>query len=330
MSGRKGQAALGTVLVAAVLLLVISLQGCGASQPTTPRRISASPSTGPAMPAKGAYLGAWVGPAVYTQQGRIQAVDALQQQIGRRLDIVHIYLQQQARFPTSSDLAFVRQGSMLLISWALNDTRGIAAGRYDSGIRQRAREIKAIGKPVFLEWRWEMDRPNLRAQIGSPADYIAAWKHVRRIFAEQHADNVAWVWCPSARGFTGGYAGAYYPGNNEVDWVCADAYPGGGSLRPFAQVVQPFLAWASHHPKPVMIGEYGVPLRFSPQERAQWLHGAAQTIMTHPTIKAAVYFDGPGVNPGSSFILDAGSLQAFRGIADNHYFNPRKLSVAQR
>ena len=184
------------------------------------------PSPAPLMPARGAYFGAWVGPTVYTQQGRIAAVDALQQQIGRRLDIVHIYLQQQAAFPTSSDLAFVRQGSTLLVSWALNDSRGIAAGQYDSTIRQRAREIKAIGKPVFLEWRWEMDRPNLRSQVGPPADYIAAWKHIRRIFAEQHTDNVAWVWCPSARGFTGGYAPAYYPGDTQVDWVCADAYPG--------------------------------------------------------------------------------------------------------
>jgi beta-mannanase len=282
------------------------------------------------MPAQGAYFGAWVGPSVYTQQGRIGAVDALQQQIRRRLDIVHIYLQQQATFPTSSDLAFVRQGSMLLISWALNDSRAIITGQYDSLIRQRAREIKAIGNPVFLEWRWEMDRPNLRAQVGSPADYIAAWKHVRRIFAQQRADNVAWVWCPSARGFTGGYAGAYYPGNAQVDWVCADAYPGGGSLRPFADVVAPFLAWAAHYPKPIMIGEFGVPLRFSAQQRAQWLRGAAQTIMTHSGIKAAVYFDGPGVNPGSSFVLDAGSLQTFRGIADTRYFNPRKVPVAQR
>ena len=129
-------------------------------------------------------------------------MDALQQQIGRRLDIVHIYLQADAAFPTSSDLAFVRQGSTLLVSWALNDSPGIAAGQYDASIRQRAQELKAMGKPVFLEWRWEMDRPNMRFEVGSPADYIAAWKHIRQLFAEQHVSNVAWVWCPTARGFT--------------------------------------------------------------------------------------------------------------------------------
>jgi hypothetical protein len=328
--GWKGVAALAVVIVAAVVvLLVIVLPGGGSSPHPAPRPQAAGPSTAPLMPARGAYFGAWVGPTDYTQQGRIQAVNALQQQIGRRLDIVHIYLQQDATFPTSSDLAFVRQGSMLLVSWALNDSRGITAGRYDSTIRQRAREIKAIGKPVFLEWRWEMDRPNLRTQVGSAADYVAAWKHVRRIFAQQHTDNVAWVWCPTAHGFAGGYAGAYYPGDAQVDWICADAYPRGASLHPFANVVQPFLAWASHHPKPIMIGEYGVPQRYSPQERAQWLRSAAQTILSHPRIKALVYFDGPGVHPGSNFILDGGSLQAFRGIAGNRYFNPRELPVKQ-
>jgi hypothetical protein len=330
---RKGLAALAVAAVAVaavVVLLVVILPGGGSDQQPTPGPTEAGSRAAPAVPAAGAYFGAWAAPTIYTQPGRVQAVDALQQQIGRRLDIVHIYLQQQATFPTSSDLAFVRQGSMLLVSWALNDSRGIAAGQYDATIRQRAREIRAIGKPVFLEWRWEMDRPNLRSQVGSPAEYIAAWKHIRRIFAQQHADNVAWVWCPSAHGFTGGYAPAYYPGNAQVDWVCADAYPGGGSLRPFADVVQPFLAWAAHHPKPIMIGEYGVPMRFSAPQRAQWLHAAAQTIQSHPEIKALVYFNGPGVHPGSSFILDGGSLAAFRGMADNRYFNPRKLPIAQR
>ena len=79
-----------------------------------------------------------------------------------------------------------------------------------------------------------------------------------------------------------------------------------------------------------MIGEYGVPMRFTAQERAQWLRSAAQTILSHSRIKALVYFDGPGVHPGSSFILGGGSLQAFRGIAHNRYFNPRELPVAQR
>jgi hypothetical protein len=284
-------------------------------------------SAAPAPPARGAYLGAWVGPAAFTQPGRALAVDTLQRQIGRRLDIVHIYLREQAAFPTASDLDFVRQGSALLVSWALNDSRAIAAGQDDGLIRQLAQEIRVIGKPVFLEWRWEMDRPNLQAEVGPPAACIAAWKHIRSLFAAEHTDNVAWVWCPTARGFASGSADAYYPGDSEVDWVCADVYPRAGPLRSFADVVRPFIRWAAQHRKPVMIGEYGIPQTYGPQVRAQWLRGAAQAVQAHPQIKALLYFDGIGTSPQISFTLSAAPLQAFRGIAGNPYFNPRGVPV---
>ena len=329
MSGRLRVTTLtagAAVLIAvAVVLVVLLVPGTSGRHPT-PGSTSTVPlptSAGPTTPATGAYFGAWVAPAVYTQRGRVLAVNTLQQQIGRRLDIVHIYLTQTAQFPSSSDLAFVQQGSTLLISWALNGSRDIAAGHDDGLIMQRAQEIKAIGKPVFLEWRWEMDRPNLQSLVGSPADYIAAWKHIRQVFAEQGVTNVAWVWCPTAKGFASGTAQAYYPGDSEVDWICADVYPPTGPLSSFAAVAGPFLDWASHHAKPIIIGEYGVRLTYAPQERAQWLRAAAQTVVADRQIKALVYFDGPGQQPQSSTVLDGAALQAFRSIADDNYFNPK-------
>jgi hypothetical protein len=332
-------AAAAAVLIAVVTVLVVLLPGTSGHHPAprpagtvSPPPSAGPPSAGPATPAQGVYFGAWVSPTVYaptvyTQRARILAVDALQRQIGRRLDIVHIYLTQNAQFPTSSDLAFVNQGSTLLVSWALNDSRAIAAGQYDGLIKQRAQEIKEIGKPVFLEWRWEMNRPNLQAEVGSPADYIAAWKHIRDVFAGQHVTNVAWVWCPTAKGFTDGTAGAYYPGDSEVDWICADVYPPAGPLNSFSDLARPFLNWAAQHAKPVMIGEYGVWLDYSPQERAQWLRDAARTVAADRQIKALVYFDGPGQEPQSSTVLSGVALQAFRGIADARYFNPKGLPL---
>jgi len=317
--GRASLLAGATVLalVAAAGLVVASLHRPGA----TFRGGTVNPSTAPVPPPHGAYFGARVRPPVYTEPAEIAAVDRLQGQIGRRLDIVHVYHLWQDPFPNSSDLAFVRQGSLLLLSWSGTDTRVITSGAYDNMIRQRARAIKAVGKRIFLEWRWEMDRPGLQAEIHSPADYIAAWDHIRRIFAQEHVDNVAWVWCPTARGFATGTAAAYYPGDNEVNWICADAYPGPGPYRSFATIVQPFLDWASHHRKPIMIGEYGVPYAYGPEERAAWLWDAARTVQEHVQIKALVYFDA---NAKRAYALEAGSpaLQAFRGIAHDPYFNP--------
>jgi hypothetical protein len=321
------------VIAAIVTVIILGLGGPGGKPGAGPRPASLRPAAGQAIPApaRGAYLGAWVDPFLYGRDGHLGAVRTLQRKIGRRLDIVHIYLRADASFPTSSDLAFVRQGSLLLVSWALNDSRGIAAGRYDASIRQRAQQFKALGKPVFLEWRWEMDRPNLRSEVGSPADYVAAWKHIRQVFAQQKVSNVAWVWCPTARGFANGTAAAYYPGNDQVDWICADAYPRAGPERSFASIVQPFLAWAAQHPRPVMIGEYGVPRSYGAGQRAQWLRDAEQTVLRHHQIKAVLYFDSDtsGTSPQTRYGLDAGPLGVFRAMADNGYFNPQGVPVSR-
>ena len=46
-------------------------------------------------------------------------------------------------------------------------------------------------------------------------------------------------------------------------------------------------------------------------------------------IKALVYFDSntTRTSPETSYGLDAGPLAAFRGMADNRYFNPRGVPV---
>jgi hypothetical protein len=292
-----------------------------------------SPRHAPPIPAHGAYFGAWVRQGAYTQPNQVAALDLLQGQIGRRLDIVHTYLTWQGPFPTPSNQVALSQGSTLLISWTGTASAAVNSGRADRLIRQRARQIKALHRPVFLEWRWEMDRPNLRAVVGTPAEFIAAWRHVRAIFARQHVGNAAWVWCPTAKGFgPGGSAAAYYPGENQVDWVCSDVYPGPGPYRSFADAARPFLMWASHHRKPVMIGEFGVPQRYSPAQRAQWLRAAAQTIRSDAQVKALVYFDADasGVALANSMAIAPGTapMQAFRQIADSPYFNPRHLPVS--
>lgn len=329
------------VLAALAVAAVVTVAACTtvhqpghSSGPRTPNLASIPQSRfAPKIPAHGTYFGAWVRPAIYSAAGQILAVDTLQSELGRRLDIVHTYLTWQGAFPTDTDLTALNQGSLLLLSWTGTNSRAVASGVDDRVIRQRARAIKATGKPIFLQWRWEMDRPNLRSVVGSPADFIAAWKHVRAIFTQQHVENVSWVWCPTARGFeAGGNPAAYYPGNAEVDWLCTDAYPGFGPYRSFSDSVQPFLSWASHHRKPVMIGEYGVPMSYTPQQRAQWLSAMAQTVRSDPQVKALVYFDADpaGSVAADSFALanDTPALQAFRAIADSRYFNPRDLRMS--
>lgn len=327
-------AGLACVIVAAVAAVVAINPFSSSPGPASPGSVTpaprvsttVNPALAPAPPASGAYFGAWVGPDDFTQLNEINAVERLQQQLGRKLSIVHTYVKWQAKFPTTSALTFLDQGSTLLISWAGTDTLQINSGADDAWIRTRAAQIKALGKPVFMEWRWEMDRPNLRSQEHSGADYVQAWDRIRRIFAAAGVRNAAWVWCPTAKGFSDGQAAAFYPGDAEVDWICADAYPEYGSRASFASTATAFLDWASHHDKPVMIGEFGVPVSYGNQQRAQWLHAAQRVVTADRQIKALLYFDAdpPGQGPEGSYSLggDAAALAVFRAIARQPYFSP--------
>ncbi len=149
-------------------------------------------------------------------------------------------------------------------------------------IRTRAEAVKALDHPIMLEFRHEMDRPNLQWTIHGPAAYIKAWDHIRSIFTEVGATNVSWVWCPTGIGFRDGRAERFYPGDDEVDWTCADIYAASAaeSLRSAAA---PFLTWASHHDKPVMVGEFGV--GGDPSSWPAWITAAGQASRDRPSGK---------------------------------------------
>lgn len=324
-----------------VAVAVLALSGCGGTDAEPPKiKSTVRPGVAPTPPAQGAYFGAWVDPATKTaehdrvQPGPIGAVTALERGLGREMDIVHAYRTWTEPFPRPADTAVLNSKRYLLLSWDGIDTKSIAAGGQDPLIRERARTIKATGKPVFLRWQWDMDRAGLKNRIHSPADYIAAWKRLRVIFRAESVDNVAWVWCPTANGFAGpAAAGDYYPGDDQVDWICADAYPGTDlDYRDLSEAMKAFMGWAKAHPKPVMVGEFGVPRAYGTR-RADWLRRAARTLQ-NPQIKAVVYYDsdpgGKNADKRRQYSLsgDQSAMSAMRELATTPYFNPRNLPVS--
>lgn len=286
-----------------------------------PGRAVTTTGRGPAPPPAGAWVGAWVQPTNYTEAGQLAAVERFEQDIGRPLDVAHVYHSWLDEFPSDLDLTHISDGRLLLLSWAGTDSRVVTSGRYDQLIRARALALKRTRAPVLLRWRWEMNRPNLQASVWSPDDYVAAWRHVRAIFTEVGADNVGWVWCPIARDFAETRAVEYYPGDDQVDWLCADVYPG-KEYDSMAAVMEPFLLWASSRPRPIVIGEFGAPER-RPGERAAWLRAAGALISSRPQIKAMVYFDARQERPpvyDLSLRGYADALAAFRQVVNQPYF----------
>lgn len=320
------------VLVAAVVLGVRLTHEPGRSAPRaaqSPTATSAPMQTveGPPIPQRGAYLGAWVYPKPFDQAGRVTSVQRFEAAIGHPLRIVHLYRKWGVPIGTESDLAFARSGKYLLLSWPGTDMRQIASGQDDAIIVETAKQVAALPTKVFLEFRWEMDRPNLSSVVHSPQDYIAAWDHVRAIFAAQHVSNAAWTWCPTAAGFDKGTAPAYYPGDDEVDWICADVYAKtpwrAGDYEAFSTLANAFIKWAAAHPKPIMIGEMGVGTSYG-SRRAPWITDAGHYIEAHPQIKAIAWFDQtlPEDPDFYRYALegDPPAVRAFAALAQDGYY----------
>jgi hypothetical protein len=321
-------------LVAGMLLVLAT--GCSHEAPRPPAPdLSAVPSSqatpggpfvsGPvAAPASGALLGSWVKPSAVTQPGRIEAVSTWEAALGRQLDIVHTYKRLDEPFFTDSDTTFGSR-STLMLSWAGGDSRSIVSGRHDALIRERARQVRAYGKPLLLRYRWEMDRPNLQATMWSAEDYIAMWKHVRSLFAAEGVRNVSWVWCPTIEGFERGNAPSFYPGDDQVDWTCVDVYSG-AKFVPLGEHLKPFFSFTAAHPsKPVMIGEFGVARQWPSEKRAAWIRNGAAVFKANPQVKAVLYFesDPEDRKPDGMFSIsdDPEALAAFKEMAKDPYFN---------
>ncbi len=323
--------AVAIAAVVGAVLVVVNHDGSGSTlaDPTTISTTTLPPgvgaqSGGPLPPAQGAYVGAYVQPqADYKPAGQIRAVTDFEKETGRELDIVHTYHPWDDPFPDQVDTWALDNDRMLLLSWAGTDTRVIQTGRYDDLIRSRARAIRALGHPVLLQWRWEMDRPNLRASIWSPTDFIAAWRHIRKIFHDEGADNVSWVWCPTSTGFTVGRAAQFYPGDEDVDWVCATVYPTPDS-NDFRASAQAFLDWTKGHPgKPAMISEWGSS-SVNAGGQSAWVRQAEQVVRSTPAIKALVYFNANDADLGEWALRNTG-VTDFRSLLAKPYFNQRRL-----
>ncbi len=111
----------------------------------------------------------------------------------------------------------------------------LAAGAYDSDIRAYAEQVRSFGCKVLLSFGHEMNgwwypwgMPDTR-----PATFIAAWRHLHDVFAQEHVHNVLWSWDPthqyslSTAGKRAYPAGLWFPGNKYVNWIGIDGYIGG-------------------------------------------------------------------------------------------------------
>jgi hypothetical protein len=346
----KGTTAVAVVL--AVVFLSAVAAGCGKSaRPTSSATsptgalsgtVPASAGGKPAIPSGAAYLGAWVNPhppvskpsksqraSGSTPSGdqEIAQLPAFTNQVGGRVQILHVYSEFTVPLPVATLNAIASYGATPLLDWACGDVQAITAGKDDNVITTYADGLRTFGKPIFLRWYWEMnlnDKAHQRCGGGSsdPASYIAAWQHIWKIFQTQRATNVAFVWAPS--GLPSKLPpSAFYPGDQYVDWIGIDHYDDHGSPATGTGAVDAlfgaFYRQWSGHGKPMMIAETGA----QPADQAGFLNGLQQALpASYPDFKALVYFDSPGTSGKGPYNLQGAGTTAFASLLRDPYFRP--------
>lgn len=200
----------------------------------------------------------------------------------------------------------VPQAAMITVSagntkWADVAAAGPGSALYNQ-IVSWAQTIKARPGKIMVAYNHEPEGHD-RLTLGSPADFIDAYRHVETIFDQQGATNVIWTWQMTAYAFSASpssdqYAAKWYPGDQWIDNVGADAYnwmgcgsSGGNQYRELQQIGDPMLAFARAHGKQASFPEFASDAN---PNRTQWLQDAHQYfVQNQDVLTAAFYFNRP-------------------------------------
>jgi hypothetical protein len=254
--------------------------------------------------------------------------------VGRRFDIVKQYAEWKpgVLFPNSADEALAGRGQRTLdVSWNATtfgagrhqiSYASIASGAWDASvIRPEALRLKAFRHRIFIDFDHEFDS-HTQAGKGSPAQYVAAYRHIHRVMHAMGVRNVIWTWVSTGDVDHAARDRASYPGSRYVDWIGYDPYNWYG-CRPHSHrsgshspryVFGRYYHWVRHQHamrhKPMMLAEYA-----SAEGPAQgrWYAHVARALRQLPRIKAVMEFGSQGA-PGCDFRL-GDSPAALRGFA---------------
>lgn len=254
-----------------------------------------------------------------------QSLALRRRQLGRGQRIVHRFYPWDGYVPTSEP--DVGKDSVLMASWHGAPWAQINNGSSDRNIASVGRKLAGMKRPILLRWGWEMNG-NWFEWDGShngndPASYVKAWRRLHRIFDEQGADNVAWVWSPnwnSAPNVSWNKFQRYYPGDEYVDWVGVSGYDfyDESPTTLFTAVCR-----AYGERKPIILSETAA-VDLGSGSKARWIKKLSSWVAATPAVGAVVWFD-TDIQQGSPhnfrFDTDSAALAAYKAMANSARFS---------
>jgi hypothetical protein len=125
-----------------------------------------------------------------------------------------------------------RHGATVIVQMdpANASVAGIAAGQYDGYLSAYAESVRAYRHPVIMSFGREMNGTWYSWGYGhtSAAVFVAAWRHIVRLFHALGVGNVTWMWTVSVindtQHGTVPSPNPWWPGSSYVNWVGIDGY----------------------------------------------------------------------------------------------------------
>ncbi len=304
--------------------------------PTTPTTPTTPATTTPTTPTTPVTGGRWIGMWQPYIASDAAALKATQEMIGGKLAVIQIFMNDtEGGFPTSRCNNIVNNGSIPLVTLGMNTTSNggvsvITNGVSDAYLRTWAKGAKAFGKEIWFRPLHEMNG-NWYPWGGSygsntPAQVVAAYKHIHDIFVAEGATNVKFVWSPNGESVPNTSANAiekYWPGDAYVDYVGVDSYNAGTSAswsrwQTIDECFGPaYNSVVKLTAKPIFLAESSCSEKGG--DKAAWIADTFAKFGTKYTqVVGVVWFNEKLTEDWRVSTTDA-ALQAFRKVVANGY-----------
>ena len=206
----------------------------------------------------------------------------------------------------------------------------IASGRYDGYLSAYAEAVRAYKHPVVLSFGHEMNGTwySWGYRHTPPAVFVAAWRHIVKLFRALQANNVTWLWTVNIINNTHGKSiprpDQWWPGSSYVNWVGIDGY----YLKPswkFAPLFGPTIAAVRKLTlDPILVAETGaVPAAGQPAKITDLFAGIRQY-----GLLGFVYFDSTN-SIGQHFGLSTPGGRGRLPQGRQHVHQARRMSTRQ-
>ena len=214
--------------------------------------------------------------------------------VGRNPNLLGQYVEWNSPFDETGAARAANYGALYYMAWEPFGTTvaSIADGGSDSYVRGFAKAVAAFGGPVALSFGHEMNGNWYPWGItqATPAQFVAAWRHIHDVFAAAGATNVIWVWNPNIiNGLPDVELAPLWPGSAYVNWVGITGYFGITGPDSFAALYGPTIAEVEKFTSaPIIIAETGV--QTSPDE-VDSINSLIGTVRANGNVIGFVWFN---------------------------------------